>query len=317
MGRAEELFESIDRNSMLRFVEDKQEEHLHLDFKTADPRFSRDDRRNLAEAVSGFANSDGGVIIWGVDARGGGRDGTDSAQELQAIRGLSRFLSRLTSLSGEAASPAVDGIIHRSLPLGNETDDGYAATLIPASDSGPHMAKLGQDRYFKRSGDRFVRMEHFDVQDMFGRRERPLLKLTCRLTSGSITSSGGGSWHEARGIIGIENTGRGSATAPYLHVEVQEPYRIYPITTLVAPGGLMPLAEEAGHYSRTLVGTADFVVHPGVRFEVLRISTPVMDAASTHPDLQVAFRLAAENFRVISDTLTIPGSEVMRAARGG
>lgn len=29
------------------------------------------------------------------------------------------------------------------------------------------MAKLEEDRYYKRSGDSFYRMEHFDLEDMF------------------------------------------------------------------------------------------------------------------------------------------------------
>jgi hypothetical protein len=37
------------------------------------------------------------------------------------------------------------------------------------------MAKLGEDRYYKRSGDSFYRMEHFDLEDMFGRRQKPIL----------------------------------------------------------------------------------------------------------------------------------------------
>ena len=31
------------------------------------------------------------------------------------------------------------------------------------------MAKLGENRYYQRSGDQFRMMEHFQVADMFGR----------------------------------------------------------------------------------------------------------------------------------------------------
>jgi len=34
---------------------------------------------------------------------------------------------------------------------------------------------LGEDRYYKRGGDRFYKMEPFDVADMFGRRRAPVL----------------------------------------------------------------------------------------------------------------------------------------------
>lgn len=39
------------------------------------------------------------------------------------------------------------------------------------------MALLGEQRYSKRSGDSFYQMEHFDLEDMFGRRQRPALQM--------------------------------------------------------------------------------------------------------------------------------------------
>ena len=39
------------------------------------------------------------------------------------------------------------------------------------------MAKLGEQRYYKRSGDSFYQMEHFDLEDMFGRRQKAKLEI--------------------------------------------------------------------------------------------------------------------------------------------
>jgi hypothetical protein len=53
------------------FVKKSHEETLHLEFKTvtrSDLSF-RDDRKSLAIALSRFGNSDGGLVVWGVDAR--------------------------------------------------------------------------------------------------------------------------------------------------------------------------------------------------------------------------------------------------------
>jgi hypothetical protein len=83
------------------------------------------------------------------------------------------FISRLNELTGLAVSPIVNGVKHK--PIQTSPNKGFAVTLIPESDSGPHMAKLGEDRYYKRSGASFYRMEHFDIADMFGRRQRPSL----------------------------------------------------------------------------------------------------------------------------------------------
>ena len=66
-----EMFDQLDWKMMASFVELKQEENLRLDFKLqSNSEFTnKDDIRNFAKALSGFANSNGGIIIWGINAR--------------------------------------------------------------------------------------------------------------------------------------------------------------------------------------------------------------------------------------------------------
>jgi hypothetical protein len=77
MGRAEDLFRRLSEDGIETIdalIADRQSEELFLDFKrSADSgvgkRLHDSDRWNLAKAISGFGNSEGGVIIWGVDCR--------------------------------------------------------------------------------------------------------------------------------------------------------------------------------------------------------------------------------------------------------
>lgn len=75
MRRAEDLFERIRQQgeaAISQFIAERKTEEMFLDFKQAATRSDRlhdDDRKNYAKALSGFANSEGGVIVWGVDAR--------------------------------------------------------------------------------------------------------------------------------------------------------------------------------------------------------------------------------------------------------
>ena len=74
----EDEFESLDVDAINAFIRERQEEHLYLDFKLANQAdLNRDDRKNLAKALSGFANSSGGIIIWGVEANDKNADGID------------------------------------------------------------------------------------------------------------------------------------------------------------------------------------------------------------------------------------------------
>lgn len=172
-------FNSVSLTIIQEFVTTAREEDLHLDFKVVGgPNLSRDDRRSLATALSGFANSDGGIVVWGVEARQN-TAGVDCAVALREVPDASLCLTRLNTLTGQSVSPLVDGVQHRAI-VTNGTR-GFVISLVPPSDSGPHMAKGGEDRYFKRSGSGFYRMEHFDLEDMFGRRRRPLLSLRLKL----------------------------------------------------------------------------------------------------------------------------------------
>jgi len=173
-----DLFDSISGATIEEYVTEGRDEDLHLDFKTVSSRrgLGKDDRRNFAKAVSGFANSDGGLVIWGVDARSNA-EGIDCARAAPGIPELAAFVAKLNEYTGSVTSPSVIGVEHR-----RSTDaPGFAITIVPASDSGPHMAKLTEDRYYQRVGSSFVKMEHFSIADMFGRRPQPRLVLDYKI----------------------------------------------------------------------------------------------------------------------------------------
>ncbi|MBK9626121.1 MAG: ATP-binding protein [Rhodocyclaceae bacterium] len=89
MSRAQDIFDRVVANGISAveaFVVDRQAEELFLDFKRSsndgnDKRLSSPDRKNLAKAISGFGNSEGGVIVWGVDCSTD-YDGADVAKAL-------------------------------------------------------------------------------------------------------------------------------------------------------------------------------------------------------------------------------------------
>jgi hypothetical protein len=75
MDRAEEIFKRIldqGEAAIDNFILSRTSEELFLDFKRSSdkgtgPVLSQIDRNNLAKAISGFGNFEGGVIVWGVD----------------------------------------------------------------------------------------------------------------------------------------------------------------------------------------------------------------------------------------------------------
>jgi hypothetical protein len=128
-----ETFDQLDWEAIESYAKLGQEENLHLDFKTVKnaDMTAIDDKRNLARGISGFANSNGGIIVWGVDARKNA-DGVDCANSIAEISKPALMVSRLNTLTGDATSPIVDGIRHRAItnPLTNATSDFSVAFFV-------------------------------------------------------------------------------------------------------------------------------------------------------------------------------------------
>jgi len=303
-------FRSLGHTDIEQFVATGQEENLHLEFKTlGGPGFrSEDDRRNLARALSGFANSDGGMVIWGMVANKTG-DGVDCAKELRPVADIRALLARLNELTSDALSPIVSGIEHRVV---HEYQDGsgLAATLVPASDGGPHMAKMGVDQYYKRSGDSFVRMEHFDIADMFGRRPHPVLTFHLAVQASGGESTGGVRSRTFRVLGVIKNTGRGSAIAPYLAVDVHPPYEVSQWGVDGNGTHGLPVMRRGGSVGQFGASTA-VALHPGVCIEVFGINGSYEVDHPLVADLAIDYELGAADLPLFTSTVLIPGSKII------
>lgn len=248
-----DMYDQIDFQTIQRYVDVGQEENLTLDFKLLNsPDLSnRDDRKNFAKALSGFANSSGGILVWGVDCRKND-EGVDCANRIEENENVDLLLSRCNELTGTAVSPIVDGVQHKKIY--SSPPKGLVVTLVPESDRGPHMAKLGEDRYYKRSGDSFYKMEHFDIADMFGRRRKPNLVLDYSEKN------------KTRFVIRIRNDGRGIAIAPYLWVKCPPDHKINPYGSDGNGNWNLPPVISRG--PTAFSGTTQQVIHPGTAIEV-------------------------------------------------
>src|SRR5262249_39228908 len=164
-----------------RAVNEAMSESLYLDFKLLENNsapMTVKDKQSLAAAISGFANSDGGIIVWGVYAKSAGPTDPDVAKYKRSIGNLPQFLSDLHVLSGQVVSPGVLGIEHAPLPDSPSGDCGYAVPLVPRSDHDIHRAVAkDQHRYYYRTCTSLLMMEAYMVADRYGRRPQPRLRL--------------------------------------------------------------------------------------------------------------------------------------------
>lgn len=178
MGRAEDIFERIVKHgedAIDEFILTRISEELFLDFKrSADDGSGRvlhqNDRNNLAKAISGFGNSEGGVIVWGIDCSSDEEYG-DVARSKHPIQNVKRFVSWLEGAVSGCTVPPHVGVQHHCIGT-NDKGDGYVATCIPKSVHAPHQV-VGKLQYYIRAGSNFVPTPHAVLAGMFGRRPQP------------------------------------------------------------------------------------------------------------------------------------------------
>lgn len=207
---AEEIFKSITSQGIAYFnalVGQTIETNL-LDFKTVikntGAKLQDEERRNLSKALGGFANSDGGVIVWGVNCRKD-KDGFDVVQELAPIQNLKQFHSLLTNATPEVVEPPIIGIKHHVISSEATENTGYLITYVPKLDGLPVQSSQRElnKAFYCRSGSSFYVMTQSMLADRFGRRPQAKLELVCWSLDcvQSFCSI----------KIGLRNTGRGTA----------------------------------------------------------------------------------------------------------
>lgn len=183
MSRAEDIFQKLiyfGEEAIDEFILNMQTEELFLDFKRADSlgkngsSLHKDDRRNLAKCISGFGNSEGGVVVWGVECSRNVEIG-DVAKAKVKVQNVHRFLSWLENAISGCTIPSHNRVRNHIVSV-DENGDGFVATYIPKSELAPLMTTIGNTFYI-RSGSNNVPAPYSVLAGMFGRRPQAEIDL--------------------------------------------------------------------------------------------------------------------------------------------
>lgn len=183
MSRAEDIFQKLiyfGEDALDDFIVNMQSEELFLDFKQSfntskqANSLNSNDRKNLAKAISGFGNSEGGVLVWGVECYRDIEIG-DVAKTKVKIKNVYKFLSWLENATSGCTIPSHNKVRNHIISA-DKNGDGFIATYIPKSDVAPLMSIFGSSIYI-RSGSNNVPAPYSVIAGMFGRRPQPNIEL--------------------------------------------------------------------------------------------------------------------------------------------
>jgi hypothetical protein len=303
-----EYFENINLNDIEEFVEKQIPEDLYLDFKTANfPSGSNFDNKNFSKCLSGFSNSLGGILIWGIKASKN-KNGVDAAKDLKPIKGLLKFENHLKRIEGKSVVPLIEGIEYRRIE--ESEDKGYLLVYIPQSERAPHMAQFAEKHYFKRSGDSFYICEHFDIMDMLNRKTTPKLQIEIQNENITKEETYDQVKYKYHSIFSIKNVGQVSAKHLVVFIKVHKPFQLshYGID---GNGNIgmkrIPTNETYTKY----IGGNELVLHPGTYHEVNKIVLNEIGLDEKIGDLTIEYKIIAEGMKLMIGEIKIKKEELI------
>lgn len=147
------------REDLQRLIQNEVQESLHLDYKGSQGLTT--EKNDVAKDVSAFANSDGGLIIWGITESGHKPTAVDSG--VDHIRYNREWLENVITSN---IAPKVNGIVIVQIPLSDSAS--AFAVKIPKSYRGPHQDRTS-NRYYKRFNFKAEPMEDYEIADVRAR----------------------------------------------------------------------------------------------------------------------------------------------------
>lgn len=162
-----------------QYIQLQVQESVHLDYKHSDALL-KTGQKEIPKDVSAFANSDGGMIIYGIEESGHLPMRIDGGVSNSAI---SREWIEQTILNNIA--PRIDGIEIHQIPI--DTNNSAYCIIIPKSDRAPHQDRTNK-RYYKRFNFSSMPMEDFEISDVRARSRsiRPLVRFEIEVRHGFL-----------------------------------------------------------------------------------------------------------------------------------
>lgn len=209
MDSAKILFDKLTLDYINAEMLGKQFENNILECKQKDRpengNIEMGDKAKFAKCLSGFANTGGGVVVFGLDARK--QDGIDEITAITPISELKKFESGLREIESRVVERNIQGVEYKRLET--EPEKGLLAVYIPQSLTPPHRS-LVDHHFYIRAGGTFQPLDLPLIEDLFHRRQQPKLSLIAKLAD---------SLHI---YVYLKNDGEVTAKDPYVVLKLPE-----------------------------------------------------------------------------------------------
>lgn len=150
-------------------IKEEVEEDIHLEYKAADALALTDGKKNeVSKDVSSFANSDGGVIIYGVLEYTG--DKRYKPEKINPINRKEISKETLEQIINHKISPRIHNILIYPIIIDQTKSDEVVYVVEIPKGSTAHQA--ADKRYYRRYNFQSIPMDDWEIKDIINRQER-------------------------------------------------------------------------------------------------------------------------------------------------
>ncbi|MCA9466872.1 MAG: ATP-binding protein [Nitrospira sp.] len=238
-------------------------ENINIEYKEAREKFQKS--KEIGKDVSAFANSEGGLIFYGIKC-----DFSDRTKP-KAITGLApENIEIFDQIIHTNIHQPIKGIKWKCIP--NESPK-VLLVYVPQSDESPHQNI--DNKYYIRLGGRSIPMPHYLVELHFGKRRRPKLTLQINpVQEPKIEDFEDGYSSAINFHVFIRNSGKGIARDNLAVLKFPPEDYLKEINPL--SGGLAEISElHSGQ--RTWQWQDSWVIHPGIRKRIWSFSAKISE----------------------------------------
>ncbi|HEY1046681.1 MAG TPA: ATP-binding protein [Bacteroidia bacterium] len=184
-------------------IENLVEESLHLDYKASGALVNQDNKKaEISKDVSAMANSDGGIIIYGI------KEDKNLAKEIDPIKRKEFSKEWLEQVIQSKIQPRIEGI--HIFPISIDDERVVYVVEIPKSNTAHQAADY---RYYKRYNFMSIAMYDYEIRDILNRAKNPQIELEFKYSG-------------TKDELQIIAYNRGTVYAKYLNVKIRIPKKI-------------------------------------------------------------------------------------------
>lgn len=263
---------------LLTFITDEVEESTTLDYKTADA-LRKDKRNEITKDVSAMANTEGGILIYGLKEHPQKRHVPEKLEPIDRQAFSKEWLDQIIS----NIRPHIEGLTIHPVPLSSGTFDVAYVVEVPKGETAHQGTGL---KYYRRRNFESVAIEDYEIRELMSRATVPKasVSFSCRR---SVST---GSEQHYILLPRVKNEGR----------KVIKDFKlIITFPKLVPPGGALPLIHKDPNINISFDINSDYFIDyqskgPLFPEEDRPIGEEIQWAYIVNETVRMAFMKAAE-----------------------